>query len=347
MKTLLTLLLLLSVSLFGASFDCAKVTTKVEKMICADTELSALDENLSKVFKEALKTTDNKDQLKKEQFTWMKERNKCQDDIDCVINNYKDRLGNFIDAYNLYEKPPIQLSPVKYQLIVNQNDDVCSPLLKLYNQDIEKVGKVDYDHHSEFNWLQWKEYVKPNPDKGGNQTQFIGGAFFDLNGDNKDEFVFGWYASIRGFFTEDYSVFDSNVSTFFRNSPKFYDNWKKSIVSFDNIGNDSPMQISSINYDLISNKLDKLPSYMVKKILKYKKFDDKRKEQFQEDKEKFTWLFVAQKNEIRFLKWRDGRVYVVFEGAQRFQDRNQFNLVGKVNQDYSFDAQCLFYKKIR
>lgn len=91
MKKLLTLILLLNISLFGASFDCKKASGKVEKMICADTELSALDENLSKAFKEALTSTDDRDQLKKEQFTWMRERNKCQD-VSCVQSMYSSKI---------------------------------------------------------------------------------------------------------------------------------------------------------------------------------------------------------------------------------------------------------------
>ncbi|MFZ2890517.1 lysozyme inhibitor LprI family protein [Sulfuricurvum sp.] len=78
MKKLLTLIFLLSVTVFGASFDCAKATSKVEKMICADPELSALDENLSKAFKEALTVTDEKEHLKEEQYYWLKyDRNTC------------------------------------------------------------------------------------------------------------------------------------------------------------------------------------------------------------------------------------------------------------------------------
>jgi hypothetical protein len=47
-------------------------------MICADSELSALDENLSKTFKEALKTTEDKQRLKEEQYYWLKyDRNTC------------------------------------------------------------------------------------------------------------------------------------------------------------------------------------------------------------------------------------------------------------------------------
>lgn len=82
----------MSGSLFGASFDCTKAKTNIEKMICADPELSALDENLSKVFKESLKSADDKEQLKKEQFAWMKERNLCKDNA-CSKKSYKSRTA--------------------------------------------------------------------------------------------------------------------------------------------------------------------------------------------------------------------------------------------------------------
>jgi uncharacterized protein YecT (DUF1311 family) len=80
------------VSLFGASFDCAKASNKVEKMICANPVLSTLDENLSKIFKEAVKATDDKEQLKKEQFLWIKERDHCKENI-CVQKSYKKRIS--------------------------------------------------------------------------------------------------------------------------------------------------------------------------------------------------------------------------------------------------------------
>jgi uncharacterized protein len=85
-------LLLFTMSLFGASFDCAKASSNIEKMICANPELSTLDDNLSKVFKEALKSTNDKDQLKKEQFLWMKERDYCKENV-CVQKSYKNRIS--------------------------------------------------------------------------------------------------------------------------------------------------------------------------------------------------------------------------------------------------------------
>jgi uncharacterized protein/Tfp pilus assembly protein PilZ len=90
-KKLLIMMLLSVISVFGTSFDCAKAKTNVEKMICSDAELSALDENLSKAFKEALKSTDDKEQLKKEQFAWMKERDKCKSN-ECLQEHYNNQI---------------------------------------------------------------------------------------------------------------------------------------------------------------------------------------------------------------------------------------------------------------
>lgn len=91
MRKLLLILALTSLSLFGASFDCTKATTKVEKMICANEKLSKLDEKLSLVFKEALQSTEDKEQLKKEQLSWTKERNRCKD-IVCIQTYYKRQI---------------------------------------------------------------------------------------------------------------------------------------------------------------------------------------------------------------------------------------------------------------
>lgn len=131
MKKYLTLILLLSVSLFGASFDCAKATSKVEKMICADPELSALDENLSKTFNEALKTTDDKEQLKKEQFTWMKERNQCLNK-ECIANSYLSRID-----------------------LIKTNNNICNLILKL--EDAKGVN-ISYNELSGLKFGDLVEY---------------------------------------------------------------------------------------------------------------------------------------------------------------------------------------------
>ncbi|MCD4501808.1 lysozyme inhibitor LprI family protein [Chromobacterium vaccinii] len=87
----------------SAGFNCAYAKLKVEKMICADAELSALDSELAKRFtaiQDETKGIDGDtgkrlDPYGKEQVRWLKEvRNKCEDAL-CVRDAYKRRLKYF------------------------------------------------------------------------------------------------------------------------------------------------------------------------------------------------------------------------------------------------------------
>ena len=57
----------------AASFDCGKAETKIERAICADPKLSALDDELAKVYKEALGLASDQTAFKKAQHDWLKE----------------------------------------------------------------------------------------------------------------------------------------------------------------------------------------------------------------------------------------------------------------------------------
>ncbi|MGL5738758.1 MAG: lysozyme inhibitor LprI family protein, partial [Plesiomonas shigelloides] len=70
MKKVLIASLLLCGPAFGASFDCAKAVTPLEKLICDDPYLSALDESLAGAYKVAL--VDNP-KVKKSQREWVRE----------------------------------------------------------------------------------------------------------------------------------------------------------------------------------------------------------------------------------------------------------------------------------
>jgi uncharacterized protein YecT (DUF1311 family) len=88
MRKLLLILVLLTLSLFGASFDCTKATTKVEEMICANEELSKLDEKLSEVYTSFYYLTK---EIKTDQRAWMKQRNTCQN-TNCIKESYQTRI---------------------------------------------------------------------------------------------------------------------------------------------------------------------------------------------------------------------------------------------------------------
>lgn len=69
------------------SFDCKKSSAKIEKIICENYYLSALDSALLKLYKSALKK--NKDILKN-QKDWLKTRDQKNEDI--LIDQYEKRI---------------------------------------------------------------------------------------------------------------------------------------------------------------------------------------------------------------------------------------------------------------
>jgi uncharacterized protein YecT (DUF1311 family) len=75
------------------SFNCQNASTKVEKMICSNDELSELDMQLSVVYKKVLAVDPDKELLKKYQDNWRKNiRDGCTLE-SCVKSAYKNRIA--------------------------------------------------------------------------------------------------------------------------------------------------------------------------------------------------------------------------------------------------------------
>jgi uncharacterized protein YecT (DUF1311 family) len=78
---------------FSPSFDCAKVTTGQERLICDSRELSALDIKLSVTYRKTLETVSDKDSLRKSQRDWRKfQRDSCSD-VQCIAKSYESRIA--------------------------------------------------------------------------------------------------------------------------------------------------------------------------------------------------------------------------------------------------------------
>ena len=87
------LLLIMAGNIHPASFDCGKAATEVEKIICAEPDLSQFDESLSMIYQKTLGTVRNPAELKRKQVTWMREvRNLCTDRA-CLEKVYRNRLA--------------------------------------------------------------------------------------------------------------------------------------------------------------------------------------------------------------------------------------------------------------
>jgi uncharacterized protein len=96
--------LALSPAAFAAqpSFTCTSQAKEVEKLICTDAELAAMDVTMARLYKRVLKNTPKADQqdLKAEQRGWLEGRNACWKAANhkaCVKADYEARIQELKD----------------------------------------------------------------------------------------------------------------------------------------------------------------------------------------------------------------------------------------------------------
>jgi len=88
-----------------ASFDCAKASTRVERMICSSGEISDLDGQLARAYLLALSIAESPDGMRFGQHAWLKDqRNKCAD-VACLREAYKKRLATFAELAKRPQRP--------------------------------------------------------------------------------------------------------------------------------------------------------------------------------------------------------------------------------------------------
>lgn len=94
---LLGMLSVVTVS-FAADFNCTRAGTAPEKAICADQDLSGLDEALGMAYRTALESAgDEAKAVREAQRTWLAERNACGAKTDCLRQSYDKRLSALLD----------------------------------------------------------------------------------------------------------------------------------------------------------------------------------------------------------------------------------------------------------
>lgn len=142
----------------AASFDCTKAATSVEKMICADNNLSELDEKLGKAYLEAGKKYPDTTALKQEQRAWLKERNKCGNS-DCLRNKYQERIAVLSQASEpLLERIMSKdLSLNDYRVVDRYNDSKDLLAVRMSRlQDM--INKEEWKSLLEKTDTEWREY---------------------------------------------------------------------------------------------------------------------------------------------------------------------------------------------
>lgn len=126
----------------SASFDCTHASTTVERLICKDSELSSLDEQISVIYGRALAIDPKPERLRSGQRKWLQgDRNKCIDSR-CLKEVYEARLAILEAIAGPFDSTP----PTKHiaSLCKKLSDpQIRSEILKSINgiEDINNDGK--------------------------------------------------------------------------------------------------------------------------------------------------------------------------------------------------------------
>ncbi|TPM41714.1 lysozyme inhibitor LprI family protein [Mesorhizobium sp. B2-3-4] len=81
-----------AVDLAQAQEWCRGTPNLTEELICLNPELGDLDARLTRAFAAATRIEDDKVQLTSQQRQWVKRRNACEDDYDCILISYQSRI---------------------------------------------------------------------------------------------------------------------------------------------------------------------------------------------------------------------------------------------------------------
>jgi uncharacterized protein YecT (DUF1311 family) len=75
------------------SFDCSKASSSVEKQICGDPTLAKLDVELSRLYSEARRKTNDKKKLEAEEANWITNSRDVCGNTTCIAEAYQLRIS--------------------------------------------------------------------------------------------------------------------------------------------------------------------------------------------------------------------------------------------------------------
>lgn len=139
-------ILAVSHSAFGASFDCNKAASVMEKMICSNSELSQLDEKMAAAYKHALANANNSAIIKARQRDWIKSvRNQCQD-AACIAQAYSRRFEQLSQLSANVDNAPDQANSGHYIVIPKTGHPVPVKNSDVKQSPVQLVGFIEFGH---------------------------------------------------------------------------------------------------------------------------------------------------------------------------------------------------------
>jgi uncharacterized protein len=144
---MVALLLMFSINAYSTSFDCVKARSVVEKSICSNASLSALDDQLTTLYSKVFKSSSTQIELKKQELDWIKTKLNVCTTVDCISVAYISRIAelNLLDqsqirAISSLNDAQQAQSPLIPSLVGNSATD--STGLKIQTVKAEGVGST-------------------------------------------------------------------------------------------------------------------------------------------------------------------------------------------------------------
>lgn len=138
-------------SLRATGFDCAKAKTKIEKLICANPNLSELDKNLSTLYNQVLLKSPVPEDTKQQQREWVKEsRNTCENAAS-LEQAYTSRISDLEEQLKkLPFKPaldtPLLVLPSRSAEERDAAGNIGAEIVK--KEPLELIGRVSEGHNA-------------------------------------------------------------------------------------------------------------------------------------------------------------------------------------------------------
>lgn len=225
----------------AASFDCAKASTDVEKMICADVELSSLDEQLAKTYKASMERVVDISGLKKEQREWLKLRNTCKNET-CLKYSYGaiiewlNKIENvnskeYITYEDIHKEVPVKLYKKEtyeipnfrpensFQLAGSANDKICNEALEAFNE--KGLSDIKVDNDIVWWWINNSHLIPFIPletSRKDNEIQMMSYknglldfVAVDIDGDGREEYVLRDSGMLNSNYNQDFAIYDHDL----------------------------------------------------------------------------------------------------------------------------------------
>ena len=164
----------------GASFDCAKAGTAVEKTICGNAVLSGLDEHLGRYYVVALEAAGaGAACLKSDQRSWVKTiRNPCGADAQCLSAAYLQRLAaldGFQPGASALKNIALPAAPVLVAALPPEADTVAGKA----KTPLEMRGQLVWEH-DDINNMGFAVKPAKGPARAFVYDMSIGGGAHDI-----------------------------------------------------------------------------------------------------------------------------------------------------------------------